>query len=161
MILRIPTLYLFLIFVVGSIFLMQNPIANELSYREGEEIYLEFSQFWCSAYIENGISKPFWVTNYVHLSLLLILSGTPLIAIFFARRVRIQFVLCLTSMIASAILVASLLIRFRLRISQLGVNLIDSSETPQMLLFGLLFAFQLSLMRFLWPEMRGERFTEN
>lgn len=161
MILRIQTLYLFLIFVIGSILLIQNPIANEISYREGEAVYMEFSQFWCSAYIENGVSRPFWVTNYLHLILLLMLTGTSLLAIFFPKEARVQFVLCLISMVASALLVASLLINFRLRISQLGVNLIDSSETPQMLLFVLLFAFQFLLIRFLWLELRGEWFSRN
>ena len=156
MILRIQTLYFFLIFALASTLFMQNPIVNEISYKDGKQVYMEFTQFWSNAQISKESSQPLWKTDVFHGLLLSLLAIISILAIFFPRRLKIQFGLCLVSLILSASLLSSLLVQYRLRVSYLGSNLVESLETPQLLWFGLFFAFQFSVLRILWPAVKGK-----
>lgn len=42
MILRIQSLYLFLVFALGFLLFIQNPIDNEIMYRDGDVVQIEF-----------------------------------------------------------------------------------------------------------------------
>ena len=156
MILRIQTLYFFLIFALASTLFMQNPIVNEISYKDGKQVYMEFTQFWSNAQISKESSQPLWKTDVFHGLLLSLLAIISILAIFFPRRLKIQFMLCLVSLILSASLLSSLLVQYRLRVLSLGSNLIESLETPHLLWFGLFFAFQFSVLRILWPAVKGK-----
>jgi hypothetical protein len=160
MILRIQTLYLFLVFALGFMLFMQNPIVNEIMYRDGKVIYIEFSQFWSEAKVFKDSAQPVWSTNYGHLGMLIVLSVSCLVAIFFPRSPRLQFLLCTISMLLTVWLSISLLLHFRIRLTEIGQGLIDSVETPHMLWFGLLLAFQISVLRFLWAETKKNRLSE-
>jgi hypothetical protein len=45
-------------------------------------------------------------------------------------------------------------------LTEIGQGLMDSVETPHMLWFGLLLAFQISVLRFLWAETKKNRLSE-
>ncbi len=156
MILRIQTLYFFMIFALGSMLFMQNPIVNELSYQSNGEVFMEFTQFWSGAAINTDTPRPIWKTDTWHCVMLSLLTLSGVLAIFLSRRIKIQMVLCVFSMLNTLFLLSSLLIRFRLRTADLGSTLIDYTETPHLLWFGLLFAFQFSAMRILWSERNRE-----
>jgi hypothetical protein len=156
MILRIQTLYFFLIFALGSILFMQNPIVNEISYRDGNQVYMEFTQFWSKAQISKESPQPLWKTDVFHCVLLSLTAISSILAVFFPRRLKIQFLLCLVSLVLSASLLSSLLVQYRLRVLFLGSNLIESLETPHLLWFGLFFAFQFSVLRILWPAVKAK-----
>jgi hypothetical protein len=160
MILRIQTLYLFLVFALGFMLFMQNPIVNEIMYRDGTVIYIEFSQFWSEAKVFKDSAQPVWSTNYGHLGMLIVLSVSCLVAIFFPRSPRLQFLLCTISVLLTVWLSISLLLHFRIRLTEIGQGLMDSVETPHMLWFGLLLAFQISVLRFLWAETKKNRLSE-
>jgi hypothetical protein len=139
---------------------MQNPIVNEIMYRDGKVIFIEFSQFWSEARVLKDSAQPVWSTNYGHLIMLMGLSLSCLVAIFFPRSPRLQFLLCTISVLLTIGLTFSLLLRFRIRLSEIGQGLIDSVETPHMLWLGLLLAFQISVLRFLWAETKKNRLPE-
>ena len=160
MIFRIQTLYLFLVFALGFMLFMQNPIVNEIMYRDGKVIYIEFSQFWSEAKVFKDSAQPVWSTNYGHLGMLIVLSVSCLVAIFFPRSPRLQFLLCTISVLLTVWLSISLLLHFRIRLTEIGQGLMDSVETPHMLWFGLLLAFQISVLRFLWAETKKNRLSE-
>jgi hypothetical protein len=134
---------------------MQNPIVNEISYRDGNQVYMEFTQFWSYARIDSDSPQPLWKTDIFHCVLLILLAISNIVAIFFPRRLKIQFILCLISMILSASLLSSLLVQYRLRVLSLGTNVLESLETPHLLWFGLLFAFQFSVLRIIWPAFKN------
>lgn len=160
MTLRIQTLYLFLIFALGFMLFMQNPILHEIRYRDGEVIYMEFSQFWSEGRVFKDSAQPVWTTNYGHLAMLMVLSLSCLVAIFLPRAPRIQFLLCLISLFLTISLLSSLLIRFRIRLSEIEQGFMNSAETPHILWFGLFLAFQISVLRFLWGETKTNRLSE-
>ena len=160
MILKIQTLYLFLVFALGFMLFMQNPIVNEILYRDGKVIYIEFSQFWSEAKVLKDSAQPVWSTNYGHLGMLIVLSVSCLVAIFFPQSPKLQFLLCTISMLLTIWLTMSLLLHFRIRLSEIGQGLMDSLETPHMLWFVLLLAFQISIMRLLWGEVKKKRLSE-
>ena len=152
MILRIQTLYFFLVFALGSVLFMQNPIVSEISYWQSGQVFMEFTQYWSSADINADSPKPNWRTDTWHCIMLSLLSFSSLTAIFLPRRIKIQMLLCITSMLNTLLLVSSLLVHFRLRMSELGSDVLAYTETPHLLWFGLLFAFQFSALRILWTE---------
>ena len=160
MILRIQTLYLFFVFALGFMLFMQNPIVNEIMYRDGKAIFIEFSQFWSEARVFKDSAQPVWSINYGHLSMLMVLSLSCLVAIFLPRAPKIQFLLCLISLFLTICLTISLLLRFQIRLTEIGHGLIDSVETPHMLWLGLLLAFQISVLRFLWAETKKNRLSD-
>lgn len=160
MILRIQTLYLFLVFALGALLFMQNPIVNEIMYRDGDTVHIEFSQFWSEARVLKDSAQPLWTTNYWHLMLLTLLSLSCLVAVFFPRKTKLQFLLCSISLLFTVFFMSSLLLRFRLRLSEIGQGLMDSVETPHLLWFGLFFAFQISVLRILWGDLKMNRISE-
>lgn len=154
MILKIQTLYLFLIFVLTSLLFMQNPIVNELSFNYQNDTYQEFTQIWSSAYIIPGNSRPYWQTNYVHLALILLIILCTVSAIFIPRKQKLQWYLVLITFFSSLGLLLSLIFSYRFRQKELGINLIEAIETPHLLWFALLFAFELSVLRFLRLDLK-------
>lgn len=160
MILRIQSLYLFLVFALGFLLFMQNPIVNEIMYQDGDVVHIEFVQFWSDARVLKQSAQPIWTSNYWHLSTLSVLSLSCLLAIFFPRNPRKQFVLCSVSLLLTCILSGSLLLQFRLRLSEIGQGIMESVETPHLLWFGLFFAFQISVLRLLWGDLKMNRSSE-
>lgn len=154
MILRIQTLYLFLIFALGTTLFIENPIVNEIHFRIGNQTQMEFTQYWCYAEIGTGSAIPLWKTNVFHAVLLLMVSISSIVAIFFPRNPRLQFGLSFISFFFSGFLLSRLLIQFRIRLHQLDHAVINALETPHLLWFGLLFALQISVLRYLWPDVR-------
>lgn len=160
MILRIQTLYLFLVFALGFMLFIQNPIVNEIMYRDGGVIYIEFSQFWSEACVLSDSAKPIWTSNYLHLGMLSVLSLSCFVAIFFPLNPKKQFVLCSISLLLTLLLASSLLLRFRLRLSEIGDGLMEFIETPHLLWFALFLVFQISVLRLLWSELKMNRPSE-
>lgn len=154
MILRIQTLYLFLIFALGTTLFIENPIVNEIHFRIGNQTQMEFTQFWYYAMIGKGSPIPLWKIDVLHGALLLMVSICSIVAIFFPRKPRLQFVLSFMSFFFTVFLLTRLLIQFRIRLHQLDHAVIDATETPHLLWFGLLFALQISVLRYLWPEVK-------
>ena len=159
MIFRIQTPYLFLIFALGTTLFIENPIVNEIHFHDGNQTQMEYTEYWCYAKIGTDTPIPLREIDILNCVLLIMISISSFIAIFFIRRPKIQFGLCSMSLFSSVFLLSRLLIRFRIRVNQLNHSLVDSIETPYLLWFGLLFALQILVFRFLWRDLKRVRWA--
>ena len=75
-------LILFLIFALGLMLFMENPIVNEISYSDGNQVYMEFTQFWSKAQISKESPQPLWKTDVFHCALLSLLAISSILAVF-------------------------------------------------------------------------------